>query len=174
MARITSQFKQLSKLVARLPGYRRGEIIGVEGFVGSGKTTLGKKLADSLAVECVSTDKFVLIHGGCFSYIGRISKKRLLRALTVAGERGRPVLLEGICLRVVARQLRCFPMNFVYIKRMSGNIWHDGFHLEDFVAGVVVPNDALHEPHLSDLRYHARFVPHKRADIIFERQEQSG
>lgn len=163
-------FDRLPKIVAQLPYFRRGNIIGVEGFMGAGKTSLAGWLANELSAQFLSADQFVVIHGGCLSYPSRVSTKRLSQALTSAIRQGRPVLFEGICLRALAHHLSHKPAAYIYIKRMAGSLWHDGFNLEDF-ASVRSAEDDLHEPHLSDLHYHMRFFPHKKATLIFERQE---
>ena len=167
---ICRDFDRLPKMVARLPYFRRGNVIGVEGFMGAGKTSLTSWLANELSVQFLSADEFVAIHGGCMSYPSRVSTKRLSQALASAIRQGRPVFLEGICLRAIAHHLIHKPAAYIYIKRMAGSFWHDGFHLEDF-ASVRSAEDDLHEPHLSDLHYHLRFSPHKKAALILERQE---
>ena len=167
---ICRDFDRLPKMVARLPYFRRGNVIGVEGFMGAGKTSLTSWLANELSVQFLSADEFVSIHGGCMSYPSRVSTKRLSQALASAVRQGRPVFLEGICLRAIAHHLIHKPAAYIYIKRMAGSVWHDGFHLEDFASGRSAEDD-LHEPHLSDLRYHLHFSPHKKAALILERQE---
>lgn len=149
---------------------RAGLLIGIEGYMGSGKTTLATRLSQDLALPLVSLDEFVVIRNGDHAYPSRISRTRLRRqVLRSAGHT--PVLIEGICLRAVLRRLGWRLAATVYVKRLShAGLWHDGLNLEDFIAGSALDVD-MFEPHVSDHRYHAAYAPHKSAHFVIERKE---
>lgn len=150
---------------------RAGLLIGIEGYMGSGKTTLATQLSRHLALPLVSLDKFVAIRNGEHAYPSRISRTRLRRQVLRSARRS-PVLIEGICLRAVLRRLGLRLATTVYIKRLSdAGLWHDGLNLEDFIAGNALDVD-MFEPHVSDHRYHAAYAPHKSAHFVIERREQ--
>jgi hypothetical protein len=85
---------------------------------------------------------------------------------------GAPVLIEGICLRGVLDRVQQRPDLNIYVKRLAGAVWHDGFHLEEFESGEGSEEDR-EEPHRSDFCYHSKIRPHEMADVIFERVENS-
>jgi len=138
--------------------------------MGSGKTTVANRLGHDLSAPVVSLDGYVVIRGGDHAYPSRIDRARLLRDV-FRHARSRLVLIEGICLRAVLRRSGLRLAATAYVMRLSqAGLWHDGLHLEDFVAGRALDVDLL-EPHPSDHRYHATYAPHKAAQFILERRE---
>lgn len=150
---------------------RAGLLIGIEGYMGSGKTTLANRLSHDLALPLVRLDEFVAIRNGDNAYASRISRARLLRQV-LHHSRRQAALVEGICLQAVLRHFGLRPATTVYVKRLSHvGLWHDGLNLEDFLAGNALDVDMV-EPHVSDHRYHAAYAPHKSAHFVIERKEQ--
>lgn len=84
------------------------------------------------------------------------------------------IVVEGICLLEVMERARRNLDTLVYVKRISEQgLWHDGFHLEDYVTNRAITENeqGLHK---SEFDYHAAKVPHEKAEIIFERTETNG
>ena len=145
-------------------------IVGIEGSYGAGKTYLGRSLAKHLNGSLFSTDCFVATQGGHTGYVDRLDLYRLKKVITEALRLSQPVILEGICLRDVISRVPPMPVDlFIYVKVLSGETWHYGADLEDFEQGGC--ESAIREPHLSVHKYHHRTQPHKRADVIYVRQE---
>jgi hypothetical protein len=78
----------------------------------------------------------------------------------------RPMIFAGACMREVLHRIGVEVDLHIYIKRLSPmEIWCD----EDLACGIdKAPMPGI-EQELVD--YHARWKPHERADIIFERIE---
>lgn len=138
--------------------------------MGSGKTVLSRCLSRDLAIPVVSLDQFVAVHGGSLTYPSRIARSRLCQALRGYGSKG-PVLVEGICLRAVARRLPFKLTMTVYVKRVSGSgLWYDGLDLDDYRSGLRI--DAERKGLASDdHRYHATYLPHEKATFMLVREE---
>lgn len=150
---------------------RRPALIGVEGFTGSGKSTISNDLGQDLKAVVIHTDDYVIAGDESLPYPERLDYGRITTAITLARTRESVIVVEGICLRVVLDRLSLSADLIVYVKRVASNgLWHDGFHLEEFEAGNAIEEDH-EEPHQSDFSYHAKARPHERADLFFERIE---
>ena len=118
--------------VGALPQFRGGAIIGLDGFMGAGKSRLAELLGHASGSCVVSTDRFVALRNGELSYPSRLAYGRLRLALCKALKSRRPVFLEGICLRAVARRLPAKPTAYIYVKLISSvGLWNDGLDVED-------------------------------------------
>ena len=163
---IVSQAPTLAELIRK--NYGGAQVIGIDGFLLAGKTTLASQLAVMLDADVVSSDDYVEIQGGNKEYIDRLNLAGIKDSAEKSIHAGRRVILEGICLReIIARsEIPAHSIVHVYAKRISNsNLWHDGENLEDFNRGDhVIP---CPEPHLSAFRYHEKVCPHKSADFEF-------
>jgi hypothetical protein len=140
-------------------------LIGVEGFMGSGKTKLAKALALQLSAAHIQTDEFFFFRGDRAPYSSRIRKPALLAELKRVLSQGHTAVVDGICLRAVLGIRQHEVDKFIYVKRLSNSgTWHEEFHLEDFTSGPI-PEYLRTEVTLSDFRYHERHTPHHRADL---------
>ena len=165
-----TEIPSVCELVMRIQERGAVRIVGIEGSCGAGKTYLGRSLTKQLNGSLVSTDCFVATQGGHTDYVDRFNLDRLKRVVAEALRLSQPVILEGICLRDTISRVSSMPVDlFIYVKVLSGEIWNYGVDLEDFEQGG--GESAAPQPHLSVHRYHHRTQPHKRADLIYVRQE---
>ena len=165
-----TEIPSICELVMRTRELGTVRIVGIEGSYGAGKTYLGRSLAKQLNGSLVSTDCFVATQGGHIGYVDRLDLYGLKKVVTEALRLSQPVILEGICLRDVISRVPSMPVDlFIYVKVLSGEIWHYGVELEESEQGGC--ESAIPEPHLSVHKYHHRTQPHKRADFIYVRQE---
>ena len=144
------------------------QIVGIDGFSSAGKTTLANHLSSMLLnADVVGTDDHVEIQGGNRGYVDRLNLAGIKDSVEKSIQAGRRVILEGICLRevIACSSIPAGSIVHVYVKRISKNsdIWHDGYHLEDFKRGDRVAP----EPHLSAFRYHEKVCPHKLANFEY-------
>lgn len=138
-------------------------IIGVDGWTGVGKTTLGKSLAATLNGSFYDLDG-ALTHDQK-QYVSALRLNEIEQAL--AEHRGL-LFVSGICVRQV---LAMVPRNadaHIYVKRMAAWGWVD----EDELTGGSVPEfpGASGERMREELRlYHECWHPQAIADYEFRR-----
>ena len=156
-------------LCERLSKLAPSTVVGIEGFMGSGKTQLANELAGNLACVVLHIDDYLVPQEEELAYAERLNYDLFRAALQEGLRKNTLVLIEGICLRQVVTRLSVAPALFVYVMRMSvSGLWHDGFHLADFEA---TPNSEPEEVHRSDFRYHSSIRPHEQAQLLFHRIE---
>jgi hypothetical protein len=127
-------------------------LCAIDGPHGSGKTTLAQEVATVLRVPCVHVDDFVTKNSG--GYLDFIRRDELASTL---GQR--PIIVEGVCLLEVLRRLDIKADTFVYINSPL-----PGSH-------TPIGRGAIAE---EVRRYHAKFRPAKRADVIHIRTASAG
>lgn len=146
-------------------------LVGIDGFMGSGKTKLAFALAESLGGIRVSLDAYIDRDVSAEDYAEKIMGPYLSSDLGKLKGAFQFVIVEGICLLQVLATVSLVPASLVYVKRIStAGLWHDGFHLEDFETDreIVENQEGLHR---SEFEYHSKWRPHVRAEIIYERVE---
>jgi|GEM_PF-3123696 len=147
------------------------QLIAIEGFCSSGKSTLADDLGRDVPAEVIHTDKYCTPRDNPPPYAKGVDIAGLKQAIEERG-RTKHCIIEGICLRDVLSLCDVPSPFYVYVKRVGGNgLWYDQFHLEDYESGTGVPGEE-EEPHASDLAYHSTVRPHERADIQFLRIEE--
>lgn len=147
------------------------QIVGVDGFTGSGKSTLSTALVGSLGARLLSCDEYVDRSVKEESYCAMLRRADLIYDFRQALESHSTVILDAVCLREVVRYLEVNPHSFVYVKRVSqAGVWNDGLDLDDFkeategsFRGKWIEREVF--------RYHLDHHPLERADILFERVE---
>ena len=150
-----------------------GSLIGIEGFCSSGKSRLADCLALDMNADVVHTDDHAIKFDRPPTYVDCLKLGELAGALSHRS-RDKRTLVEGICLRDVLGRCNVQADLFLYVRRIGQNgLWYDDLHLESFENGEPEEGDEI-EPHLSDLKYHARARPHEKADIVFDRVEDEG
>jgi hypothetical protein len=159
----------LSDLCARLSELDPPAVVGLEGFMNSGKSFLADEIGEKLACVVIHTDNFVAPSDESLPYVERLNYDLLKLSLSKGASGSSIVLVDGICLRLILARVQVAPALFVYVKRMApSGLWNDGFHLEDFESDDQSVNG---EPERSDLRYHVIERPHERAQFVFHRVE---
>ncbi len=176
--------EQLTEEVAR--GISVGQIIGIDGKDGSGKTTLAHRIAGRIKGKVVSLDEYVEKKKD--GYVPYLHVERI--CTTLSGETG-PLVVEGICLLAAAKRIGMKIDKLIYVKRMD----HYGQWLDEEECDSKMPVEDLIEKleenldldifeecqgskavQLTELRkeivrYHAEYRPSKGADYIFHRIE---
>ena len=94
----------------------RGNLIGLDGALGAGKSTLGRALAHQIGARLVEGDLF-LLHGK-LRYPQALDVPCLKNVLTRALAFSKPVVFESVLLRLVLRELGFGAHSTVYVRRM--------------------------------------------------------
>jgi len=147
-------------------------VVGVDGFMGSGKTTLAFELAELLAGIRVSLDAYADRNAQTEDYAAKIMQRYLVSDLRKLKAAFQFVVVEGICLLEVLSAVSEPPGSLVYVKRISATgLWHDGFHLEDYESNQSIAENqkGLHK---SEFEYHSKWRPHEQAQVVYERPDE--
>jgi len=156
----------LDQLCVHLRTLPQGSLVGIEGFMGSGKTHLSDALGTALGWHVVHTDEFVARKDTGEPYVQVLDLQRLKQHISTAVMAG-STLVDGICLGEVLARIAISVDTTVYVRRMAANgLWHDGLHLDDFKTD---PSSVASEPGISDFQYHLRERPQERAWFEFHR-----
>ena len=149
-------------------------LIGVDGFMGSGKSRLAMKLASVLGGYRISLDSYADPGSDEAHYVAKLLLEYFVDDVDKLKGKFPCIVIEGICLLEVMERAKRNLDTLVYVKRISEQgLWHDGFHLEDYVTNKAIKENeqGLHK---SEFDYHVAKVPHEKAEIIFERTETNG
>lgn len=160
--------KEELEIAARRDWRDRGFMIGVDGFMNAGKTTLAFWLAKELSGIRVGVDCYVEKEREASNYVELLRHEDLRRDLEGLRAAFDFVVIDGICLLDALDAIDVSLDMFVYVKRISPmGIWQDGFHLEDFEAG----GESGGWAEKSELDYHVSRRPHEMASLIYHRNE---
>ena len=143
----------------------KAPLIRIEGFCGSGKTSIARRLVSLIGGHHIEGDQFASKHNDPPPYPDCIRRNELDDAIEHALETESPLILDAVCLAEVAPVERWGRGLVVYVKQLSFNnphdpLWHDGLSLEGDP-----PDD---QPHRSVHIYHLKMRPHEIADLIIE------
>lgn len=139
-------------------------LVGIDGFDGTGKTTLAFALAKKLGGIRVGLDSYIEKDREADRYVGLLRLEDLQRDLIGLSCCFSHVVVDGVCLSEVLEQIGGAPDYIVYVKKVSPQgLWHDGFHLEDYEGGV----EAGGWLERSVYSYHCQWQPHLRATACY-------
>jgi hypothetical protein len=145
------------------------QIIGVDGFMQSGKTTLAFKLAEQLNGIRIGLDCYANGYREVSSYVEKLRLPYLQSDINKLTSNFQFVIVDGVCLLDALDAISVRPNLTVYVKRVSGQgLWHDGFHLEDYVADPKSVTDWLEA---CIYAYHSNRRPHELTNLTYERRE---
>jgi hypothetical protein len=149
------------------------QVVAIEGHTGAGKSCLAQKVGISMSVSVISTDDYLVPSRAANDYAEMLDRDSIVRdvqrELASATSVNPFVLIEGICLRVVLRQVEISPSIFVYCKRISvAGLWQDD--PVNFAIGDL-PSDDAGWAHRRSVAYHRSECPLEHADIVFIRRE---
>lgn len=153
--------EKLLEWCAVQPGDRL-RLVGIDGFTGAGKSSLGRKIAARTAANYVELDKLTDVG---LRYVEAMRYGELAQHLELPGNH----VVEGIFLQDVLREARVAASLMIYVKRLEQNgRWSDGFELSDSAE----LNEEQVRPAPSCLsvqviRYHEEYRPHELADVVF-------
>ena len=143
-------------------------VIGIDGFMLSGKTTLAFELADALSGIRVGLDSYLNPSSNPENYCDMLKVNYLANDLNKLMRVFPFVIVDGICLLDVLDTISCPVHSTVYVKRISAQgIWDDGFNLEDFEAGEIPQGG--HRLAKCELAYHSNRCPHDNAQFLYQR-----
>lgn len=192
MTETIEEFKTLFDVISFLPESKRTNVVAISGFLGSGKTTLAHKLAQSLP-ECgiVSADDFMLnnFHERSADW-ACIDRQRIIDEVLKPAEKGQEIkfhvynwdsgssnltetlgmpkvlLLEGI--GIIHPDLQPY-FNF--------SIWVDEDLKTAAKRGMQRDKEVLHIDNdllwtqvwmLNDQEYHDKYYPHQLVDYLYK------
>lgn len=158
-------------------------IISIDGWAGSGKSNLGRAMADALRATCLHVDGYLKPNQG--KYLGALNYEALAQRLDSAVRPG-VVIAEGVCVQQVLEKLGIEPTHRVYVKLVSPRgDWSEGTRLARSADELAAEEDTLREMRAmlgeSDIqdavpameqelrRYHHAYLPHLTADYLYER-----
>jgi hypothetical protein len=158
-----TEFRNLAELAAAFENALDRPIC-VEGFPGAGKSFVANCLSIMPPRSIVRIDSFVAFDRHSFSFIEHVERDRLNCCIRSALNR---VVVEGVLARRLIDEDLLGEFVFVYVKCVDKNSrWHDGLSLDD-----PRPAAFLHDEVFD---YHHEFLPHKKADFAFVRQDLTG
>jgi hypothetical protein len=168
------RFTDLPSLAAAVAARSKqaGLILAVEGASQSRKTSFAGKLASRLGAHLISTDEYYQEGIKGERYQDGLRRDDLRHEIMRFKSPGKPVVIEGICLRETLAELEIAADLFIYCKRISPTgVWHDDPTLTD-------PNDfdlTFTQGRIDwwSHHYHERTRPHLSADMMFEWREDA-
>lgn len=179
---VTETFQDYDSLLSRLRALieeRSPKLIGIEGYMGTGKSPLARCLAAEMNASVVETDcfSFDLLYPERASsipraepYIDCLDLDVLAAKLADALASPSLVIIEGICLGdVLARIGRQVDLT-IYLKvtpLVDPQPWHSYFDLEKYESG----SETFMGCTLDQLKYHSLMRPHEKADLMLIRVE---
>lgn len=170
MPTVTSTIDDLSACI----GNGKLNLIAIDGFHASGKTTLAKQLSDRYELPIVSADNYLNRNQG--SYFNQLRLLEIASSISQSPQ----CIFEGICALQILDAINIKPDLLIYVKRMALWGWADEDHLErpDSRATQqqtvdLVPLESL-QIAIGGLReevvtYHLNYQPHLVANYVFER-----
>jgi len=172
-ARVRLMRKDSAETIAQAVRDSGSTWVWVEGFSQAGKSIFASKLAVALGWEpVIHLDHMTLDlekQPDSPRYADHLDRDRILRDV----ESGRPLVVEGVCLRDVVEGMRRSAAMRIYVARVSrpgtgSVIWHDGAELLD------TEREADDNWLVRDIiAYHRREQPHKTCDTVLVRVEDA-
>lgn len=171
---------------------RKVSVIGIDGQKDSGKSTLASELASELGYIHINLDDDEYREKNRGQFVPFVKYDKVREKIENAKN---TIILDGVCLLAVCERLSITPGLFIYVKRMTNfGTWRDEGKcdvtgdIEEFIARekeddrkfmeeVARIEDRVFDTNkwvFSDLveeimRYHHKFKPHKKADIMYKR-----
>lgn len=183
---ITSEESEISR-VLHIGNY--GFIV-IDGIDGSGKSTLAKKISTESNYLHINLDDY--LEKNRKNFVKFIRYEELNKMIKSTNNQ---IILDGVCALSIVNQLKIKQDFLIYIKRISAyKIWRDekicninedidifikneNLELRKFSEEMARIEGKPFDPnncYISEfreevIRYHDKFRPHERADLIFER-----
>ena len=118
------------EILTELSEITNASIIGIDGFKGSGKSTLSYYLGHHLRKNVLNIDDFVINNKG--TYVPSIKWNELKNSINSLQN----VVIEGVCLLKIVDTLNIKLDYIIYCKELSKDtrLWHQGFFLPFVVS----------------------------------------
>ncbi|MCI5137221.1 MAG: hypothetical protein D3922_02125 [Candidatus Electrothrix sp. AR1] len=126
---------------------RNAFLLGIDGELGAGKTTLAKMLSNSLDADCIHLDEF--LNDSIGSYLQRINYSTLESILKVKKCR---LIIEGICLVAVLEKLNLNVDYNIFVR-----VNYENYSMDSLDCWLI--------------EYKSKYQPEKNADLIIESRE---
>lgn len=140
----------------RLLADSRKGLIAIDGYHGTGKSTVAREVATRLRLPCVHLDDFLIRNQGAFLECLRYDQLSL--AL-----RQRPVIVEGLCMLAVLQKLAITADVFIYIRAAES----PAAQIQG-TAILSVRRKPMGTPLSREVaEYHRLFEPAQKADIVY-------
>ena len=171
-AAVQKEFSDFQSLASHLNGgIRLSGIVGIDGFYGAGKTTLGKHLSEKLNYAHIDLDDF--LKGDAQAYVSDLKMQDIRKRIEEADGN---LIISGCCLLEVFDNLKVIPNLLIYVKRISASTqWDDGdYECDELLRSEAVARDTNGSVYLLDFEiesYHRKWKPYKRAGLILNRCE---
>lgn len=155
------------------------QVIAIDGGLGTGKSSLARRLAAKL--DCPVIECALFIRDGTVPYPANLDLECLGEAISIAKQRSRLVIVEGIMLQLVLGALNLTQLLNIYIKRISSDgvlmdaEFFDSSETEvDLIAKenevcrfAGIP-DGCPVLHRQLIAYHKKRAPHQHANLLYE------
>lgn len=157
------------RFIQKIKNIPPASIITIEGFSGSGKTTIADHLSRILNIHHIDTDCFIENRTGKEPYINLLDLEHISEIIQSFLTRNKSILFSGICVRDVLQKIDFQTSFSIYVKQISSNgLWHGGLNIEDSINDMDSLSNIDREPHKSDMEYHIHVKPHEKADQIYK------
>lgn len=143
----------------------------VEGFSQAGKSSFANKLSHALGWgRAIHLDTMTLEMDkqpqDSARYADHLDRDRIFQEV----ESGRPLVVEGVCLRDVVEGMRTSAAHRIYVARVSRPgkgtlIWHDGVEMADSKVEPCSGNWLMRDI----IAYHYRVRPHATSESVLVR-----
>jgi hypothetical protein len=146
-------------------------ILAVDGFMGSGKSSLAELLAAQLGCGALSLDDCLPEQQSNPSYVGQLDHPRIASAIEGFRADGEGII-EGICLRIVLQQhhVASEDVFYVYAASVAVQAEHVLWHEASIVDREKMPPQRLHR---EIVIYHREWRPHASAHVTVIRSDQN-
>jgi hypothetical protein len=173
-----AEIRDFDDLAIRLRRLGEGNsiFVAVDGFDGSGKSTLAGRLAAALNARLVEVDSFLIPHQG--GYLDNLQYEKLKTSLT--DHPGMSIIVEGVCVRKLLSRIGLRAQATIYVKRYTGDLWHDGIVLEESSsAQEALDHEEQTIGHVPQMRrellqYHFECRPHESSTLVYAWDDQGG
>jgi len=163
-----TEFSLLLNKVNYWVSVERVKTIGIDGFMGSGKTYLAEQLEENINAKRIELDSYLVRGGKGDGYLNRFDFEKLITDYRNALLGGSVVFIDGICLLDVISKIGINLDRSIYIKKLGSNdYWYDGLDLDLFLESSQVCSPLGQ----SELVYHKEYTPHRNSNFIFVRSE---
>jgi len=153
--------------------------VSIDGVGGSGKTTLGRMLADEMHAVLISLDSYLEPHQGV--YVSSVDYQTLRREMHRETSEGCQLfIVEGICVLAVLRRLGLSPYFSIYLKQVTDSgrwkdesICSETSDLQEIYSFITRVEHHSHKPGIGNhdrelARYHHEFLPISTTDVVLE------
>lgn len=122
---------------------RKPNVIVIDGYPGTGKSTIASCVSKSLDIDCISLDNYLIPNQG--TYLPSIKYDLLKQAL-----QKRPLIVEGICPLEILSRL------------------NESYDFLVYISALVVQTNLNNKIAREIDQYHEEWNPNQRAEIYFD------